>query len=83
MAAQQVTRVHRLRQDAAVVHVAAAANTDCNLGVPRVAVLWLGSLVTGNQRNVVSPLELSGCCWVSWSLGCSSSKCLTDIEAWR
>ncbi len=72
MTAQQVTRVPRLRQDAADAHFAASANAEPNLGVVRRTSLWLDSLVAGNQRNVVTSLELSGCRWVTWSPGCSS-----------
>jgi hypothetical protein len=50
----------------------AAVNAEPNLCVVRGTSLWLGPLVAGTQRNVVSPLELSGCCWVTWSPGCSS-----------
>lgn len=84
MTAQEATRVPRLRQDAVMVHIAAAANAEPNWGVVRGTVLWLDSLVTGNQRDGVAPLELSGCCWVTRSPRCPSpdprgppSKCRT------
>jgi putative SOS response-associated peptidase YedK len=48
----------------------AAANVEPNSGVVRATSLCLDSLVAGNQCNVVTPLELSGCCWVTWSPDC-------------
>ena len=78
MAAQEATRVRRLRQDDADAPMRmttmqiAVANAEPNSGVVRRTSLWLDSLVTGNRCNVVTPLELSGCCWVTWSPGCSS-----------
>ena len=71
VAARETMRARRLRQDAADPDIAAGTAWP-KLGVVRETALSRESLVAANQRDGVTLLELSGCCWVTSSSDCSS-----------